>query len=221
VAVGRAKDGKGDHHGRGGGDERSPGAIQRHGGIVYAGGTRFGLIILEAIAAVITAFGSIEDVVAIAIADPILTMGVPDLAVGILVVLIPIAGGARFDWRIGRVELDAIPSIPATLGCVQDGIAVTISNPATTFSVVNGTVWILILLFIVFSAGVSTTGDGPSGGRIRPVGIETITTVPTTGLRIVRLVAEAVADPITAMNILNVAIWIFLEFPSKRNDGKG
>ena len=72
VAVGCAKDGKGDHHGSGGGDERSPGAIQRHGRVASVGSTRFGLVVLEAIATVITAFGStcIEDVVAVSIADP-------------------------------------------------------------------------------------------------------------------------------------------------------
>ena len=70
MAVGCAKDGKGDHHGSGGGDERSPGAIQRHGRVASVGSTRFGLVVLEAIATVVTAFGSVEDVVAVSISDP-------------------------------------------------------------------------------------------------------------------------------------------------------
>ena len=219
VAVGCAKDGKGDHHGSGGGDERSPGAIQRHGGVASVGSTRFGLVVLEAIATVITAFGSIEDVVAVSIADPILAMSVLDLAVGILV-LVSVSGGTRFKWGVGLVELDAVPSIPATLGCVQDGIAITVSNPATTIGVVNGAVWILILVFVVSSAGVSATGDGPPGRRIRLVSLETVTAVPATGLRVILLVAEAVADPSAAVHILDVAIRILLDGPSERNDGE-
>ena len=220
MAVGCAKDGKGDHHGSGVGDERSPGAIQRHGRVASVGSTRFGLVVLKAIATVITAFGSIEDVVAVSIADPILAMGVLDLAVGILVLVSSVSGGTRFKWGVGLVELDAVPSIPATLGCVQEGIAMTVSNPATTIGVVNGAVWILILVFVVSSAGVSATVDGPPGRRICLVSLETVTAVPATGLRVILLVAEAVADPSAAVHILDVAIRILLDGPSERNDGE-